>query len=117
LGVRAVQGGKVAGVVDDPQVTVDGRVLRDIADAVAQFGGARRMAQHRDRPRGDDLGAHDGPHQGGLPAARGAQQSGDGARPNLYREIAHGVVVTAGDLQMVDADRRFAVPARKFIVR
>ena len=35
LCVGAVQGGEVAGVVDDPQVAVDGGVLGDIADPVA----------------------------------------------------------------------------------
>ena len=75
------------------------------------------MAQHRHRSRRDDLGADDGPHQGGLPAARGPQQPGDGAARNLHGQVPHGVALTAGHLEFLDADRRLGVPFRKFIIR
>ena len=51
-----------------PRVAVDRRRLGHVADAPAQRGRARRLAQDGDAPRGDDLDADDRAHQGRLAA-------------------------------------------------
>ena len=95
-----VSGGGPAGVEDrrevgqvlsDRQVVVDGGVLGDVADAGAQGGVARGAAEHLQGAGDLGLGADDRAHQGGLAAARGAQQSGDLA-------VRHGEVEALEDL-------------------
>lgn len=86
VAVEPVQRREVADVVDDSQVVVNGRVLRHVSDASAQHGRPGRPAQDCDPTCGDDLGADDAAHQGGLAAAGRTEQAGDGAARNLYRK-------------------------------
>ena len=54
---HAVQRGEVADVLPHGQVVVDARRLGDVADAVAQTGGAGRLAEHGDLAGADLLHA------------------------------------------------------------
>src|SRR6185369_17324130 len=97
-----IQRREVAHVVDDSQVVVDGGVLGDIADAVPQVSRPCWAAEHRDRPLVDDLGADDAPHQRGLTAPRWAEQAGDRAARDLYRDVVQRDPLTAYDPQILD---------------
>lgn len=85
--VDSIQRREVANVVDDPQVVVNGRVLRHVPDSSAQCGRSGGMTEHGDRARGHDLSAHDAPHQRGLAATGRSEQPGDGAAGDPYREV------------------------------
>ena len=100
--VGPVQRREVAHVVDHPQVVVDGGVLRDIADAAAQFDGSGGPAEHRDRARRDELRADDAPHQRRLAAAGRTEQPGDGAPGDPHRDVVQGSALAANHRQMVD---------------
>ena len=86
------------------QVVVDGGVLRDVADAVPQFGRTCRTAQHRHRALGDDLGADDAAHQRRLAAAGRAEQAGDGAARDLHRDVVQRDALAADDPQILNVD-------------
>lgn len=87
-GLAAALGGGAAGVEDrgevvevlpDGEVVVDGGRLRDVADAGAESGVARGVAEDVEGAGDVGLGADDGAHQGGLSAAGGAEEAGDAA--------------------------------------
>src|SRR4051812_11872855 len=105
--IHAVQRGKVADVVDDSQVVVDGGVLRHVADPSARGSGPGGMPDPRDRSRRDDLRADDGSHQGGLAAARRAEKAGDRATRDLDRQIVYRGPLAANDPEVVDGDDGF----------
>ena len=76
---RPQDGGEVPQVLDHREVGVDRGSLGDVADPAAQRRAAGRQAEHLAGPGDHRLHPDDGPHQGGLAAAAGAEQPGDDA--------------------------------------
>ncbi len=74
--------------------------------------GTRRLAQHGDTARGEDLSSDDAAHQRGLAAARRAEQAGDGAAGDLDRQVIDRGALAANDPEMVDDDDRLGSPSQ-----
>ncbi len=80
VGAARVQDrGEVVEVLPDGEVGVDGGRLGDVADAGAQGRISGGVAQDVEDAGDLGLGAGHRPHEGGLAAARGAEEAGDAA--------------------------------------
>jgi hypothetical protein len=104
-GIGSVQRAEISHVVDDSQIVVNGRILRDVSDAIAQFGRAGRPSQHRHGSAGDDLRADNTAHQRGLAAPGRPEQPGDGAAGDLDGDIVHRDTFAAHHPQILHVDR------------
>ena len=70
---------------------------------------AGRVAEHGDGAGRDDLGADDGPDQGGFAAPGGAEQPGDRAASDGHRDIREGGALPTHDVQVCHLDGGLAV--------
>ncbi len=102
----AEDGGPVVEVLPDRQVEVDGRRLRQVAEAVAEHGAARRLPQHLQAPRHARLRPHDRPHQRRLAAARRTEQPGHGARRHRELQLLQHRPPAAHDPEPAGTDGR-----------
>ncbi len=97
-------GGEVVEVLADGEVVVYGRVLGHIADAGAQPGVARGVAEDVEGAGDLGLGADDGAHQGGFAAAGGAEEAGDAAAGHVEGEGVEDGAAASGDGEVVGVD-------------
>ena len=104
-GPAAGQGGEVAQVLAGGQVSVDGLSLGDVADPTAHGGSTGGVPENLDLPA-VALDADDGAHEGGLAAARGAEQAGDGAGLQVQVQAVEDLLAPTGHAQVRRGDGR-----------
>ena len=104
-GPAASQGGEVAQVLAGGQVSIDGLALGDVADPTAHGGSAGSVPEDLDLSA-VALDADDGAHEGGLAAARGAEQAGDGAGRQVQVQAVEDFFAPTGHAQVRRGDGR-----------
>ena len=102
-GPAAGQGGEVAQVLAGRQVGVDGLILGDVAYPAAHCGSAGGMPEDLDLPA-VALNPDNGAHEGGLAAARGAEQTGDGTGRQAQVQAVEDLLMPARHAQVRRGD-------------
>ena len=102
-GPAAGQGGEVAQVLAGRQVGVDGLILGDVTNPTAHGAGARCVPEDLDLSA-VALDADDGAHEGGLAAARGAEQASDGTGLQVQIQAVEDLLAPAVHAQVLRSD-------------